>query len=269
MSLDHMAQGARGRANLNTRVDFLTARYERAESILTSLVARTVLAGTTGIPKVRRAVKAQAQEMLDELDKAGIPEGNRLVEKAYTLGIKLAAQEHRTMGHVDDEALSLLQENLKERLGDATTHVGRRIDDVFRKEGLRLAASAVGGADVPNMSDMMQRRLVQQGITAFTDVNGHSWGLAAYARMAVKTTTTEAIFHATQATMIGNGLDVVEVNSVMNPCALCARWNGGTFSLTGRSDYPLLEVTFPVHPNCQHYMVVGQDAIAERRRAAA
>lgn len=233
-----------------------------------ALVARTVLAGTLGLPKVRRAVRAQAKIMLDELDARGITEGERIVEDAYQLGIRLAAQEHVVQGQINDQAIALLQRNLKERLGDATTHVGRRVDDVFRKEALRIAALNLGDTDLESSSNVLQRRLVQQGITAFQDRRGRNWGLAQYARMAVKTTSAEAVFHGTQATLIAANLDVVEVNSVLNPCPRCKPYDGGTFSLTGRSKYPLLDTVFPIHPSCQHYIVPGREAFDERRAAA-
>lgn len=261
-----LQQGQSGLAKLNDRIDVMTARYLRAESLLTALVARTVLAGTLGVPKVRRAVKAQAKTMLTELDTQGIKDGARIVEDAYQLGIRLAAQEHHVTGAIDKEAIALLQDNLKGRLGDATTHVGRRVDDVFRKESLRIAAQNLGEQEIP-ASEILQRRLVKQGITAFTDRGGRSWGLEDYARMAVKTTTSEAVFIGTQNTLIGSGLDVVRVNSVRNPCPRCKPYDGGTFSLTGRSDFPFLDTTFPIHPQCQHYITIAPEAFDERRAA--
>lgn len=258
--------GRIGLAKLNRRIDSMSVRYQRAEALLTSLVARTVLAGTLGTPRVRRAIKNQAKTMLTELDAKGIPEGAKIVEEAYQLGVRLAAQEHHTMGAIDKEALALLQENLKGRLGDATTHVGRRVDDVFRKEALRIAAQNLGDQEIP-ASDILQRRLVRQGITAFTDRRGRAWGLAEYARMAVKTTTAEAVFIGTQNTIIGAGLDIVRINSVPNPCDQCKPYDGGTFSLTGSSkEFPFLDTTFPIHPSCQHYMTVAPQNF-ERRAA--
>lgn len=267
MTKTPLQTGRTGIAKLNARIDAMTVRYQRAEALLTALVARTILAGTLGTPRVRRAVKAQAKTMLAELDEAGIPQGDKLVEQAYELGVRLAAQEHHTAGRIDKNALALLQENLRGRLGDATTHVGRRVDDVFRKEGLRIAAQNLGDQEIP-AADILQRRLVKQGVTAFTDRRGRSWGLSDYARMAVKTTTAEAVFIGTQNTLIGAGLDVVRVNSVVNPCPLCKPYDGGTFSLTGRSKaHPFLDATFPVHPQCQHYIVVAPEAFDERRAA--
>ncbi len=268
MPTDPLKRGKDGFRKLDRRIDTFSVRYQRAESILTSLVARTVLAGTLGLPKVRRAVRAQAKVMLDELDAKGIAEGTKLVEDAYQLGIRIAAQETVVQGSINDQAITLLQRNLKERLGDATTHVGRRVDDVFRKEALRLAVLNLGGTDLESSSNVLQRRLVAQGITAFQDRRGRSWGLEQYARMAVKTSTAEAVFEGTQATLIAAGLDVVEVNSVLRPCKKCQPYDGGTFSLTGRSKYPLLDITFPIHPECGHYIVPGQGAFDERRDAA-
>lgn len=263
-----LQQGRSGLAKLNNRIESMSVRYQRAEALLTALVARTVLAGTLNLPRVRRAVKAQAQTMLVELDKAGVPQGARIVEEAYQLGIRLAAQEHATMGAIDKQAVALLQDNLKNRLGDATTHVGRRVDDVFRKEALRLAAANLGDQEIP-ASDVLQRRLVKQGITAFIDRRGRAWGLADYARMAVKTTTAEAVFQGTQTTILGAGLDVVRVNSVRHPCPQCKPYDGGTFSLTGADKrFPFLDVTFPIHPSCQHYITVAPEALDEQRRAA-
>jgi Phage minor capsid protein 2 len=268
MSLDLMTQGQRGRANLNTRVMFLTARYERAESILMSLVSRAVIAGTMANPKVQRAIKQQTATMMAELDKAGIPEGQAIVEKAYALGVKLAASTNPKLVAIDDSALDLLKTSLSARLTDATTHVGRRVDDVFRKEGLKAAAAALGDQELPDPSDYLQKRLINQGVSAFTDKDGRNWGLADYAGMAVRTTVTEAVFQATQSHLLASNLDVVQINSVDNPCDLCAPWDGGTFSLTGRSNYPLLTVTMPIHPRCGHFMVAAPEAVAERRSAA-
>ena len=268
MADDPHVKAKKGLGKLNRRIDTFSVRYQRAEAVLSSLVARAILGGTLGRAKVRRAVKAQAKVMLEELDKAGIPNGAAIVEEAYSLGVRLAAQEQGILGRVDAQALALIQDNLKNRLGDATTHVGRRVDDVFRKEALRLAAQTLGDVDAITGSEVLQRRLVAQGITAFTDRRGRKWGLAQYARMAIKTSSAEAVFHGTQITMISKGLDVVEVNSVRRPCERCKKYDGGTFSLTGRSDYPLLDTVMPIHPECQHYIVPGRDAFDERRRAA-
>lgn len=262
-------KGQQGLTKLNRRIDSFSVKYERSEALLTALVARTVLAGTLGVPKVRRAIKAQVKTMLQELDRQGVQDASQIVEQAYQLGIRLAAEEHTTTGRIDTEALKLLQENISGRLGDATTHVGRRVDDIFRKEGLRLAATSLSEQAAPDTNLQLQRRLVSQGITSFQDRRGRNWGLAQYARMAVTTVSAEATFLATQNTVIGKGLDVVDVNSVMNPCSRCKPYDGKTFSLTGRSNYPFLDTTFPIHPTCQHYVVVGRDAFDERRRAAA
>lgn len=270
MPTNLMQTGRKGMSRLNDRTEIFSVRYERAESRLTAIVARTVLAGTLGEPRVRRAVKAQVKMMLDELDRLGIEGGLKIVEQAYNLGIRLAAKEHQDAGRIDAQALKLLQDNLKGRLGDATTHVGRRVDDIFRKEALRLAAESLRpNQPIPDPGGQLQRRLVSQGIVSFQDRKGRNWGLAQYARMAVRTVSSEATFLATQATVIRKGLDIVEVNSVRNPCKLCKPYDGGTFSLTGRSkDHPFLDVIFPVHPECQHYIVVGREAYDERRAVA-
>lgn len=262
---DQMHRGQMGLNRLNMQMASLSATYARAEARVTSLVARSVIGGTLGTQKVRRALRRDVTIMLNELNDVTIPVALQIIDRAYDLGRRLADAE--STGRVDDTALKLLQDNLRDDLHGATTHVGRRVDDIFRKAAVGVLAST---KDDPQPNRTLERALRAQGIGSFKDVQGRLWSLEHYASMAVKTTQAEATFTATQLTLTRAGLDLVDINSVSNPCPLCKKIDGGTFSLTGRTKgYKLLPDPLPVHPECQHYAVVSQANFASPRIKAA
>lgn len=245
---------SRGWKKLEGRMNSLTAKYAVAEGHLTSLVAQAVIAGTLADPKERRRLKDRIRRVLKELDDDGRRDGREMVDDAYRLGARIAKAE--PVGPINRQGIALLQRNLAGRLSQATTHVGRRTDDVFRREGLRVAAETLGRVGQEAATQQMVRRLQKEGVTAFVDTQGRRWGLERYAAMALTTVTSEAIFQGTTNNMLMRGFDLVTVSNTPSPCSRCVSYDGRTYSLTGTEPtYPRLDVVFPLHPGCDHFVL--------------
>ena len=119
------------------------------------------------------------------------------------------------------------------------------------------------------------RRFARRGIQGFTDKSGRAWRLDSYAEMAVRTGAMHAARYGYEQTLINAGEDLVTISSHGYTCSMCAKWEGKTLSLTGRTptgtsmmEHALLDgVMVPVtvsgtveqaraeglfHPNCGH-----------------
>jgi hypothetical protein len=142
-------------------------------------------------------------------------------------------------------------------------------EDLFRREGLKIAAAHLAREDpIPTATTQLVRALAEEGVTSFEDKLGRRWNLDTYAEMVVRTTTSEAIFQGTQTQMLARGFDLVQVNQVVGACPQCIPFENKVFSLTGRADgFPRLKITFPIHPQCRHFIFPAPEAVEERRQA--
>lgn len=264
--------------DLDPRVHALVALYVRAEARLSLIVRRALFAGRLGEARFRRAQQREAQQVIERLQQLAAPRARELVEQSFRAGGRIGGRtrlfdDQSTYGRINREAVDLLAENLAGRLQDAHRTVGRRVDDVLRREGLRIAAEQlVAEQPVPRATRELRDRLAREGVTSFVDRAGRRWRLETYARMVVNTTKQEAVSEGTRLAMLSRGLDLVTVaghrcrHHPKDPRHPCVAWEGETFSLTGRSsEHPRLDRLPPFHPNCRHFIVPSVEAAAERR----
>lgn len=253
--------------------------YARAQVRLAALILRAIASGGLGSAKARRRYRREAQRILRDLDERAVPRADGLVEAAYRTGANRADRKRvlddSNLGRVNREAVALLQDSLRNRLTDATRTVGRRVDDTFRREGLRIATEQLRDERPQEEArNEMAARLSKQGVTSFTDKSGREWGLKRYADMAIRTTLAEATNKGTETAMRARGFDLVTVSDHgcshhASPSHPCRKYEGRTFSLTGRTEgYDRLPALPPWHSNCQHYIVPAVGAVAEREAAA-
>jgi hypothetical protein len=198
----------------------------------------------------------------------------QLVQSSYLAGRDASKAVSKPLGEADRNAIQIIIDNLGGRLEDSISTVGRRIDDVFRREGLRAAALAISGPGVVDEDAIKKfhKQLVDQGVTSFTDRMGHRWGLETYARMALKTTMMEAVNTGSENLIRERGFDIIQIghNGQFEPDKLCSPHHNKVYSLFGRSpDYPTFQPTDkpPYHPNCEHFIKLAPGAAAERRAA--
>jgi hypothetical protein len=243
---------------------FTSAQHDVNLRVLTALAA-----GRLGETRWRRARARQIAQILDDTRRAAAPLTGRLVREVYRLGAQTATDAAKgrgdpgrpTLSRVEAEAVTSLTEGLTGRLDDALATAGRGVDDVFRREGLKAAQRQIA-AELPEAAatTVLRERLQAGGVVAFTDRSGRRWDLERYARMVVRTTSSEALSQGVASRMLAGGLDIVDV---IYPAAehyhreggkeACAPYHGRTFSLTGRTPgYPVLDRLPPWHPMCRH-----------------
>jgi hypothetical protein len=249
-----------GQKDLDTRIDALIAQFVKAEAEVAGKALRALASGRLGKLKFRRQEERAVKELLADLDELAKPRARKAVKESYRLGARVAQRAGATgpsLSRVNQQALDVLTDNLSGRLDSATTTVGRRVEDVYRREGLRLAAAnLVDEKPIEEAARELTRRLGASGVTAFVDKAGRRWGLESYADMAIRTVTSEAVNVGTQTTMLARGYDLVEVNTIHGACDICKPYEGRTYSLTGRTEgYPELEQLPPWHGRCRHFIV--------------
>lgn len=264
----------RGLRDIDALIREIVAEYKSTQASIESIVYAALLSGKLGQLRFRRNRSATVLRALAQLEAATKKPASTIVKEAFRLGTRVADRDLPTsnlkgLSRVNSEAVSLLLDNLDNRLGDARITIGRRSDDVFRREGLRMAAAQITRErSIPEATQQLVQRLTEQGITSFQDTAGRRWKLDAYSNMVVRTTVAEALFNGTQTRMIAGGFDLVKVNRSKEACPVCRPYEGKTFSLTGRADgYPQLDVTFPLHPHCDHFITPAPEAVKEREEA--
>lgn len=256
----------------STPASFLVALYTAAELKISGWVQRVIGrdASNRDLLQAQHAVLAE----LGTLKRETPDMARRLIESAFDTGngeaSHIIGDRHsgRYLSAINSDAVTVLLDNLIEGLDGATRTVGRRVDDIFRREGLRAALQTIEHNQPEGVaSDAMARRIAREGITGFVDKRGRRWKLSTYARMATRTTASEAVSHGVARKMIEQGYDLVKVSDhdckfhPGDPANPCVALEGKTVSLTGLTDgFPFLEAMPPFHPNCTHYILPSPQA---------
>lgn len=257
-------------------IESIAKTDERVARLLEAFLARRK---PTRKERLKRA--AEIQLVLKALDRSVPTETRRVVEIAYDQTRRAALREPgvdlypevSNFSKVHREAVNLLTDNLVATLGEATTTLGRRTEDAIRRHGLKTAAEQlIREQPIAVARDRFAERLRADGMTAFVDKAGRRWSLTNYCDMAIKTTISEAQSQATANSMFSRGLDLVEVEhpGKHHPEDECTQWEGGPWSLTGRTqDYPVLGAFPPFHPRCDHFIRPSRAGLTALTRTAA
>ena len=240
--------------NYEKQLDTLEQIFKTAESDLTLMIERDLASGRLGTAAYRTRQLAAVQQYLNELNAATSPRAVAILKAAYGEGVAVAeaAGIQSAFAGIHSEAVNVLANSMSNRLSDALTTVGRQIEDIYRKEGVRQSVlSLAEGGTRTDASDAMIKALTDQGVTGFTDKAGRPWGLDRYSEMVLRTTTREAVSEGTRNRLIEGGIDLVEWTGNGENCPECQALDGNTYSLTGATDgYEMLDEVPPLHPNC-------------------
>ena len=254
-------------------MDSILRDFSRAESLLVAMVSRTLATSNLASLRARRRASREVSKLLDQLRSLTAPKAAALVRSSYLAGREASLAGNKTLSDMDRNALQIIIDNLGGRLEDSLATVGRRVDDIYRREGLRAAAQAIAKGAVDD--DAVKRfhdKLVKDGITSFTDKSGRKWGLETYAKMSLKTTMMEATNTGAENLIRERGFDIIQIGHTgrFEPDKLCSPHHNKKYSLFGRtSSLPLFTPSDkpPYHPNCEHFIKLAPEAASERRSA--
>lgn len=254
----------------------LLATYAQAQRTIIAQIEAAVAGGQLDTARARRRQLAAVLDTLGQLGHATDPEARRIVADAHRqsaratqrlIGAQLAHDADQAFNSVAIDAVKSLQDALLDDLAAGRARVGRHVDDVFRRAQLRATMPALLGASGSRRraSADIVRQLQQQGQTAFVDRAGRRWSLEAYAQMAARTVTRQAVVDGARARMLSQGLTLARISHHGSSCPICAPWDGRLVSLDGSGgEYEGETVTDigslpsggpPMHPNCRHTIV--------------
>jgi hypothetical protein len=240
-------------------IEYLVHMFEEIEQYIIDLIAHTI--GQNPFAKSitywrRRAQMVHAE--LESLRKEILKVTPDVVNASYRSGyMAVTPREPATTG-ANVRAIALLAAGMNDRLDASLATVGRRVDDSFRKAGLRASAyHATAGTDYRMAAKHMQQQLERDGTRAFVDRAGREWGLKPYTRMVIRTTTREAMSQGSFKGLIDTGNELVKVSHHASSCDICKEWDGQIFCLPNANEalvaqYPILKKLPPFHPNCKH-----------------
>lgn len=255
------------------QLDAIVRDFSRAESKLVAMVTGVLSTTNMASLRARRRASREASRILDQLRQLASPRVTALVRSSYLAGREASSASNKSLSDIDRKALQLISDNLAGRLEDSIATVGRRIDDIFRREGLRAVSLSLSRNKVvdENAIAAFRKRLVKEGVTSFTDSRGARWGLESYAKMALKTTMMEAVNTGAENLIRERGFDIIQIghSGHFEPDKLCTPHHNKKYSLFGRSGYQLFTPLDkpPYHPNCEHFIKLAPESASERRRS--
>ena len=182
--------------------------------------------------------------------------------------------EREVFSQVHREAVRAITESMLDVMSAAAQQIGRRADDVFRREGmLAVAQGIVEGQARVDVSREIERRLIAAGRPDFIDKLGRHWPLDRYAEMVARTTTREAMTEGTIQRLREHGMQLAQV-SAHHAADFCIYYENVIVSI-GPEPHPLYPPISainggpPFHPRCVHVLTPFVERLAtEKERKA-
>jgi len=185
-----------------------------------------------------------------------------------------ARTERDVFSQVHREAVHAIVDAMLDTTGKALAAIGRRVDDVFRREGmLAVAQGIVEGQARLDVSREIERRLLAAGRPDFIDKLGRHWPLDRYAEMVARTTTREAMTQGTIQRLREHGIQLAQV-SAHHAADFCIFYENAIVSI-GPEPHPVYPPISaigggpPFHPRCVHVLTpfIERLATEEERKA--
>jgi len=182
--------------------------------------------------------------------------------------------EREVFAQIHREAIRAVTESMLDVMSKAAQQIGRRVDDVFRREGIRAVAQGiVGGRARIDVSRELERRLRELGRPDFVDKLGRHWPLDRYAEMVARTTTREAMTQGTINRLREHGITLAQV-SAHNAADFCVYYENAVVNIGDEPHpvYPPISAVNggpPFHPRCVHVLTPFVERLAteeEKRR---
>ena len=255
--------------SITDEIERLVELFEQIEQYIMDMVATIILTNPgahslTYWHRRAQAVHVELEGLRRELLDVTPDVISHSFKAGYVAGADGRGHEQLTSG-VNTRAVALLAAGMNDRLDASLETVGRRVDDTFRRAGLKSAAlHATLGTAHDVAQKQMTKDLQRQGIGAFVDRAGRTWTLKNYTSMVIRTTTREAMTQGTMSSMKDYGEQLVHVSHHASSCDICKQWDGKTFAMPGapaevKARYPEIDKLPPFHPRCRHSVGVASE----------
>jgi len=268
-------------------IDSLAALYRDAAADMMDVLAdAAALAGQRGRAA---ALLRQYQVILADLGDEAAAWIELNIPRAYDVGLEFADEgirnirraginlrrrdrtitgrrERDVFSQVHREAAQAITESMLQTTDAALAQIGRRVDDVFRREGmLAVARGIAAGRARIDVSRELEQQLIAAGRPTFVDALGRQWPLDRYAEMVARTTTREAMTQGTINRLREHGIQLAQV-SAHNAEDFCRYYENAVVSLDGPHPvYPPISAINggpPFHPRCVHVLTPFVERLA-------
>lgn len=268
----------------------LAELHRVAETELLRLTARRLARGLDAPEWAQRklaelsAYRRDVSGLLERLQSARTGLAARTLARAWVRGGEAASVELRGLGIEaapvkNAPALAVITQSLVTLMQGTNLPVLRWALDAFRAVVAPLAGTVLAGALTRRQaSERAWNKLIDQGVTAFRDRSGRKWSLSAYVEMATRSAVVQATVEAHTATLVANGVELVQVSNAPQECIMCRPWEGKVLTLTGGPGARTVRVEHATddgrfisvrvagslteavaaglfHPNCRHRVV--------------
>jgi hypothetical protein len=219
------------------------------------------------IPRAYGAGLEFVDGCLDDIRRAG-------VNLREITGRVSARPESAVFAQAHREAARAITEAMLSTMEKAAVQIGRRVDDVFRREGMLAVARGIAeGRTRAEVSRALEKRLLELGRPDFVDKLGRHWPLDRYAEMVARTTTREAMTQGTIQRLREHGIQRAQVSA--HRCAdFCVFYENAIVSI-GEKPHPVYPPISainggpPFHPRCVHALTPFVERLAtEKERRA-
>lgn len=188
----------------------------------------------------------------------------QLYEQAYKEAIKVLEINIDSLTQLHKEAIELIAENIINSLNEATSLVGRQIEDKIREIGLNSTANKFAtGNTIKQMQKELVNSLIDEGLTGIKDKLGRNIPISVYAETLARSIVAETQNTCVKNTMKEHDKDLVKITSHYGCCPVCVVYEGRVYSMSGEdARFPSLK-NLPgfregynnLHPRCAHRIV--------------
>lgn len=262
----------------DTKIQALIDLYHETYSNIVETIITDTTAGRIQKARTMAAIKAQLQDLGDNVD-AWV---QKEIPQYYLDGANIAIQDLKSMGvdlsgpkglaPINKAAIASLLDDTSLAFAQSLTAISRNAQAILGnavKQQLNfiIADGQLTGAARDTVAASVKQFIADNGIAALTDAGGKDWQFDTYAQMLVRTKAVEARNAGLQNKMLQNGYDLVQVSDHNSDHPACADWEGQILSITGSTDgYATTdeaEADGLMHPNCEHaYNVIDPELAA-------
>jgi len=197
-----------------TRLGAVSTLRRTVESVLQLVLAKAAEGIRAALARAYRGGQAEAT--------AGVPARLLPRDSDAVRAAGIIAEQIPRAGVIENLAVALVQD-----VGARHSNVVRHVTDVYRQViAEATAVSVAGGMTRRQAAQHAYQKLVDQGVTSFTDIRGRRWRLSSYVEMGVRTVTQRAAVQGQVDRQTRLGLPFVIVSNEVQECFLCRPYEG-------------------------------------------